>query len=67
MTPCASRKSTVESATTARAVTKNGLREPIRSDHSPIGNWASADSAARVETIPIARSESPFSPKYSGK
>ncbi len=50
-------------AAAASETIRNGLRHPIRSDQSPTGNWASADSAARVEMIPIARSESPFSPR----
>jgi len=66
-TPCALRKSTVESAARASATIKRGLRQPIRLDHNPTGNWARPESAARVETIPIARSERPFSPRYSGK
>ncbi len=36
--PCALRKSNVDTAVTSSATIKKGLRQPIRSDQSPIGN-----------------------------
>ncbi len=57
------RRNTVDKAANANATIRKGLRRPIRSDQRPIGNWARPDSAARVETIPMLRSESPFSPR----
>ena len=59
----APRRSHVESRHDRSATTRNGLRQPIRSDQSPTGNWARPDRAASVETIPMAESESPFSPR----
>ena len=54
---------TVATADRRQRATRNGFRQPIRSDQSPTGNWARPESAASVETIPIARSESPFWPR----
>ena len=46
---------------------RNGLRVPSRSDQMPTGNCARPASAATVEIRPIAWSDKPRCPRYSGK
>ncbi len=67
-TPLGTRgKATVARASTPSDTTRNGLCRPIRSDQIPTTNCTSAPSAASVEMIPMSRSDSPRSFRYSGR